>query len=323
MIEEHNLVEERDRVVGEGSFGKVYAGKYAGTPVVIKHLKDPLDREAFLREADFLDNMLHPNIVSILAYDRSRIVLEKYDSDARHLEGDEEVTLVARDCMRGLAYMHTHNGCTRHGDIKPANILLKFDSSGKLIKAALGDMGLARACHKRQMIGTRGYMPFIRGSSDRMHDVFALGVSLLNATFDQHVHCSRATYDTVSDYPVSGPEHDSEDNTMYYANKMPVWMRNTLAQMLVLVHREGDTEQEKTRITLKILEQWETLVNMPGTIGVPVPAVLTVPMIPDISMGSEDDVAVNPANMMMGTSESGPLESMGQLDEVRDSDFEF
>lgn len=322
MIEEHNLVEELDRVIGEGSFGKVYAGKYSGTPVVIKHLKNPLDREDFLREADFLDNMLHPNIVSILAYDSSRIVLEKYDSDARHLEGDEEVTLVARDCMRGLAYMHTHNGCTRHGDIKPANILLKFDSSGKLIKAALGDMGLARACHRREMIGTRGYMPFIRGSSDRMHDVFALAVSLLNATFNEYVHGSRDTYDRVADYPMSGPEEDSKDNTMYYANKMSPWMKIPLSQMLVLVHREGDTDQEKTQITLKILEQWEVLMNISGTIGTPVP-IPRVSGSPDISMGSEDDVVVNPGNMMMGTSDSGPLESMGQLDEVRDSDFEF
>lgn len=315
MLEENILVQS-DKVIGEGSFGKVYSGTYSGTPVVIKHLKDSLHQEAFWKEAEFLEIMSHSNIVSILAFDRTRIVLEQYSSDARKIDGNEELILVARDCMRGLAYMHNHNGCTRHGDVKPANILLRFDRDGVVVKAALGDMGLARACYKKEMVGTKGYMPLIRGSGDQMHDVFALGVSLLNATFDQYVHASKETYDNVSEYPNPGT-NNSVDNTMQYANIMVPWIKDPLAEMLVLVKREGDTREEKYNITQRILNKWNDLMN--------VPAHIEPPVVSELSTGidSEDDFRVNPANMLRDSSGSGIPENVGSLDEVRDSDFNF
>lgn len=323
VILRDSLVESGE-FIGEGSFGKVYGGKYAGTPVVIKTLKNVLDLASFRKEANLLDGMSHPNIVSILAFDRRRIILERYDSDASHLTDDDDVITVARDCMRALTYMHLHMGCIRHGDIKPENILLKI-SNGIVTKAALGDMGLARSCSENKRVGTRGFMPFIKDSADRMHDIFALAVSLLDATFNERVHAAKENYDSVADYPPVGTSHDSLDNTMYYANQMAFRIKSPLAQMLVLVYRPGHTEEEKNLLTRSILDQWEAL-KEPHAVSLTPPSIDYPPRIDSMS---EDNDVVNPATMMMmGTSESGipgPIEpgSIEPLDDVRDSDFNF
>ena len=305
VIIRDDLVESGE-FIGEGSFGKVYGATYASTPVVIKTLKSVLDMKSFRREAELLHGMRHPNIVAIMAFDRRRIILERYDSDAYNLVRDEDVITVARDCMMALTYMHLHSGCIRHGDIKPANILLKINN-GVVTKAALGDMGLARSCSRNEIVGTRGFMPFIRGSADRMHDVFALAVSLLDATFEERVHAARDTYDSVEDYPPAGTEKDSLDNTMYYANHMKPGIKDLLAQMLVLVYRPGDTEEEKNTVSRTILDQWKMLKSEAPDSGVSRPTYLpspsrTLPL--SLSESSGENVMVNPANMMMGSSES-------------------
>lgn len=310
-------------VVSEGAFGRVHVGTYVQTPVVIKFLKDPLHERAFLSEARILGSMSHPNIVSMLASDKTRIVLEQYQADAKNIVGDDQLVTVARDCMRGLAYMHAHDGCTRHGDIKPANILLKLGRDGTLIKAALGDMGLSRDCGDTTMIGTLGYMPQIRGSSDQMHDIFALAVSLLNASFNQYVHASKEVYSSVSEYPVSGPGANAVDNTMYFADALPEWIKEPLSQMLMLVHREGDTREEKYMTTSRILDQWDSLVNIPASIEPPVASEASSSPFPgDDPASNLDETGFHPDETGFHPDETGLGEIM-ELGEVVDEDFVF
>lgn len=248
--------------LGSGGFGDVRLGRYIGTPVAVKTLYDS-DAEnniLFFREVEVLKRLTHPNIVSIITYDSKRIVLELYDSSLRNIKNKEEMCLVARDCMRAISFMHSHeNFCMRHRDIKPDNILIKYDKSGAIHRAALGDFGLATTCASKNVGGTRGFMPLIKQSSDRMHDIFALAVSILDAIFKESVHGAKGRYETIKDYPPPGNSPQSRNNTMYYANQLLPQYQVVMSKMLVLVYMPGDTEEEKTEIVKKILEEWEFL----------------------------------------------------------------
>lgn len=262
-----------DDVLGKGAFGEVRKATYCGLPVAVKILhKHMHDDAAFREEVETLSKMHHPNIVSMLSYDSRVLVLDMYDSDAGTLTDLIDMVVVARDCMRALYYMHANGTCTRHGDIKPENILVKRDARGKIREAALGDMGLARACSvKRVYTGTPGYMPKIWNGINRMHDLFALAISLLDASRGEYVHCSFEEYEDVTEYPLPSNGPGSHDNTMYFAAALPERVRNPVSQMLALVYTTGHSGDEKQTVFLEILRQWtdmydyieETMRNKP------------------------------------------------------------
>lgn len=273
MLNQDELVESTE-LLGAGAFGEVREGTYCGIPVAIKTLRDrplthpPRNRNTlalslalFEAEVKLLDSMHHPNLVSMLASDMrtKKMVLDKYDSDASSLRDYKDVIVVGRDCMRAIYYMHMHGNCMRHGDIKPENILVMRDINGGVSKAALGDMGLARACTETVYTGTLGYMPLIINSVDRMHDIFALAVSILNSSNTNDVHGSRETYNTISEYPPPGDEPDSLDNTMFFAALLHPDVQRPVAQMLALVYNPGRNEEDKRSVIVRVLEQWDAL----------------------------------------------------------------
>lgn len=260
------LLTQSDKVLGSGGFGEVRVGFYIGTPVAIKILHNTSDIRSkieFDREVQNLKDLTHPNIVSIVAHDSRRIVMELYDSSLKQLKNSKEMCLVARDCMRAISFMHLHNKeCMRHRDIKPDNILVNLDQNGNIYKASLGDVGLSTLCTNRNIGGTRGFTPFVKNSSDRMYDVVALGVSILDSIFEEHVHGGMDNYETIEDYPRPGKFPYSRNNTMYYAsNLLPVYLK-PMSEMLVLSYMPGNSEDEKTTIVLNIQEQWETLYDI-------------------------------------------------------------
>ena len=177
--------------LGEGSFGIVTKKLYGVLPVAVKTLKRGSDQEAFeelKREKEYLLTLRHPHIINIIAYDDKNIIMELAHGNAsRHFE-PQDIYLIGRDCMRALLYMHMHDQCIMHGDIKPANIVLygTYDQNGKrrVGKALLADVGLARSCNHGSpgFFGTRGFMPKLeRGESPNgLHDIFALAVSLMS-----------------------------------------------------------------------------------------------------------------------------------------------
>ena len=92
LINEKHLIVDETKVLGEGSFGKVYSGMYFESPVAVKIFEEntdinELDKEAKIlmyipehqRFNHFLRLLRHPNIVSCIAYDtvQPRIITEK------------------------------------------------------------------------------------------------------------------------------------------------------------------------------------------------------------------------------------------------------
>jgi cyclin-dependent kinase 7 len=145
---------ERGEVLGEGTFGQVFAAYISRThqKVAIKRLKgnDPnggIDRTV-LREIKHLTELYEPNIIKLLdvfIVDGSiHIVMEYCPYDLEKIIRDKFILLEAAHikCIMFMllsSIVQCHSNFILHRDLKPANIL--FDSNGNL---KLTDFGLSR-----------------------------------------------------------------------------------------------------------------------------------------------------------------------------------
>ncbi len=153
------------REVGRGGMGTVYLaeradGQYRGH-AAIKFVRgvlaDPLRRERFLAERQFLADLDHPSVARLLdagntadgtpyfvmEYVDGRNIVEYADSHALSLA--ERIELFRRTCN---AVQHAHEALVIHRDLKPSNILITADGSPKLVDfgiAKLIDAGVAGA----------------------------------------------------------------------------------------------------------------------------------------------------------------------------------
>tara|TARA_B110000444_G_scaffold257134_1_gene294969 strand:+ start:109 stop:1026 length:918 start_codon:yes stop_codon:yes gene_type:complete len=139
------------RLLGEGSFAKVYLAKWRGTFVVAKVIDANIcanEKNLVLREFDIMTKMHHPNIVQFLGYiDNPFIIVMEYITNGDLLQNIEKKTLtktqkknIMKDILQGLAYIHNRRPYSlMHRDIKPTNILL---TSSKVAK--ITDFGLSK-----------------------------------------------------------------------------------------------------------------------------------------------------------------------------------
>jgi len=188
-----------ERKLGQGGMGSVYLARRAegDHEVVIKFLApDQVNnttwRGRFLREAELLKRIHHPNIVEIFSVegegDRPHIVMEFVDGQAldavleeRGLVEPREAARIARDVA--LALHEAHQSGVIHRDIKPANVLLDREGTVKMLDFGLAknlavDDGLSMP---GQVLGTPHYMaPEQWGDHevDARADVFSLGSTL-------------------------------------------------------------------------------------------------------------------------------------------------
>ncbi len=141
-----------DDLIGRGSAGRVYRAVQLSLnrPVAVKVLEEGLFtldelKERFLREAEFIARLEHPNIVPVYAAGH---LDNFYFFAMRLVDGptfDELLRkgLPLRDGLRYLADVsaalaYAHSRSIVHRDVKPANIIVADGS------AVLADFGLAR-----------------------------------------------------------------------------------------------------------------------------------------------------------------------------------
>jgi serine/threonine protein kinase len=182
--------------LGKGHFGIVYKGydDDLRLPVAIKmphrhRIRSKADVDEFLREAQILASLDHPNIIPAFAFDRTDdglcYVVCKFIEGSPLSVRMKELPIPIDEAAKVVATIadalhHAHLRQLVHRDIKPANILIH--SSGK---PYVLDFGLAMKDEDFGKVANfAGTIPWMspeqaRGDSDRVDgrsDIFSLGV---------------------------------------------------------------------------------------------------------------------------------------------------
>lgn len=145
----------QDRLVGSGSYGRVYRGVLKdGTVVAVKvlQMQNGNSTRSFNRECQVLKSIRHRNLMKIITAcslpDFKALVLPFMANgslDSRLYDGTTDLCLVRRvsilsDVAEGMAYLHHHSPVkVIHCDLKPSNVLLNDDMTG-----LVSDFGIAR-----------------------------------------------------------------------------------------------------------------------------------------------------------------------------------
>jgi serine/threonine protein kinase len=185
--------------IGGGGMAEVYRAKQStafGREVAIKviragHNEDPSFRERFLREAQAISKLSHPNILPLIEFGEEQNILYLVMPLAREgtlrdllkqhngpLSLEEAVPLFVQLCD---AVQYAHEEGIIHRDIKPQNVLLQ-----RRTHVLLADFGIARDAAETQMtstgagIGTVEYMAPEQaiGQADKRSDIYSLGIVL-------------------------------------------------------------------------------------------------------------------------------------------------
>ena len=157
--DEGQRIYSRDKLLGEGTYGRVYKAKHIKTneTVVIKQMKrfpheDDGMQSTMLREVSILKHFECKHIIALLdvfwtdtmdfclVFEFCKMDLFKYIEQQRKKHKNVQLKLIKKwsyQMLAGLRYMHSHR--ILHRDLKPQNILISSDMNAKI-----GDLGLSR-----------------------------------------------------------------------------------------------------------------------------------------------------------------------------------
>jgi serine/threonine-protein kinase len=220
--------------------------------------------ERFLREANILRQLDHPNIVRFqemgTAAGQFYFAMEFVrGSDARQLLRRHSPLPVGRavrlvcQMLEALAYAHAKGFV--HRDVKPSNVLVTSGSSGEL--ARLVDFGLARVYQASALSGltlegavggTMGFMPPEQILSFRdarpAADQYAAAATLYNLLTGRHVHDLPAAF-------------DQQVQMILHDEPVPLLSRrpDLLRELAAVIHRALAQEPEKRFVDVTALRQ--------------------------------------------------------------------
>jgi len=214
--------------LGEGGKGVVYKARdtVLNRVVAVKMLKTAVAGEEahsrFMREAQTVGKLNHPNIVSIYDVgkedDKQFFVLEFVDGmSLRELMGTypegkcdiQTVLRIGMDVCNALQCAHSQG--VLHRDIKPENVMLTREDTAKLMDFGLAKMlGQPSLTQEGIIVGTVAYVaPEIalgRGS-DARSDLYSFGAVLYEAVTGKPPFVGedsvKVIFSHIHDYPVS------------------------------------------------------------------------------------------------------------------------
>lgn len=166
-------------VLGRGSYGVVYEGKYGAKDCALKYMYDYFFRESpdasqfkleeFERECELTRRLSDPHIVQFVGVSFHEnvpvLITELLEcslddvTKCKHcsVPYDKEID-IAVGIAKGLLYLHTHNPPVFHRDLSSKNILLASDYTPKI-----ADLGLAKCIKESsgftKTAGTPDFMP--------------------------------------------------------------------------------------------------------------------------------------------------------------------
>ncbi len=202
--------------VGEGGMATVFKAFQPGLnrDVALKVLpphfaSQPGFTERFMREAQAIGNLHHPNILPVHDSGQDKgysYIVMRYISNATTLVEEMKTTLSTERIIEvigqiGDALDHAHKAGIIHRDVKPSNVLM----DGKW--ALLSDFGLAKMVETSSDltgsgvgIGTPAYMSPEQGMGrevDHRTDIYALGIILYEMLTGQVPHRAETPMATV------------------------------------------------------------------------------------------------------------------------------
>ncbi|MCU0493499.1 MAG: serine/threonine protein kinase [Chloroflexaceae bacterium] len=178
------------RLIGQGGAGSVYESVHPilNQPVAVKVLdtQAPDVRQAFVREAQAVAMLSHPNIINVFEVGKHQgqpfLVMELLATSLADrialgpLPLDEAIDLLL-PLLDGLTYAHRRG--LVHCDLKPANVLLRADGT-----PVLADFGLALQNQAGQPTGPQGTPAYMAPEQIRHQpldvrtDIYGLGAML-------------------------------------------------------------------------------------------------------------------------------------------------
>ena len=208
------------KIIGEGSFGRVWSGVWRNNQVAVKEFpfaqaaisgksKQATELiEEIIGEACIMSCLKHPKILLLYGVSAtiqaSWIVCELCERGSlRMLLNDLETSLdmltktsLCLDIADGMMYLHQRNPPIIHRDLKTHNIFIIEKSSGEFI-AKIGDWGSARAIALSkdktlsQGVGTACWLApevILHAHSSKESDVYAFGIILWEVYTRQDVY---------------------------------------------------------------------------------------------------------------------------------------
>ena len=187
--------------IGQGGMSTVYLAinEKANKPWAIKEVrKDGVQnfevvKQSLLIETDLLKKLSHPNlpsIIDIIDQDENFLIVMDYIEgitldkvvSENGSQAQEDVVSWAIQLCDVLQYLHTREPSIVYRDMKPANVMLRYDGSVVLI-----DFGTAREYKERAVgdttcLGTQGYAAPEQfggqGQTDARTDIYCLGATM-------------------------------------------------------------------------------------------------------------------------------------------------
>jgi len=188
---------ELGKLIGEGTFGKVYQGKCRGKEVAVKVFKNmdlsEDEKAGFREEVKIMSKLVHPNLVLFLGActsgDEYRIVTDLMPKDLETLFLKEKAKgfslydriKMLKHAALGMNWLHCSNPVFIHRDLKLSNLLVDND-----YKVHVCDFGLTQMKPKDATSleydphGSPLYMApevFV-GEYDEKCDVYSFGILL-------------------------------------------------------------------------------------------------------------------------------------------------
>ncbi|HEX7839289.1 MAG TPA: serine/threonine-protein kinase, partial [Kofleriaceae bacterium] len=227
-----------ERRLGAGGMAEVFAGSTVGAEgfsrkVAIKRVRpgfadDPGFAQLFVAEAQISARLVHPNIVSVLDFDRDPdgslfLVMELVDGKdldavlATGLLPLPVVIFVLAEILRGLGFAHDPpSGSGLHGvvhrDVSPHNVLVSWEGAIKVSDFGIAKARAATAATASDLIkGKPAYMSPEQANGDRLDgrsDLFAAGAILWEMLVGQQLFTGpdpRAILTALLFHPIPRP----------------------------------------------------------------------------------------------------------------------
>ncbi|KAL0547731.1 hypothetical protein IC582_012156 [Cucumis melo] len=281
-----------DEILGRGAFKTVYKAfdevdgiEVAWNQVRIDgFLQSPEDLEKLYSEVHLLKSLKHENIIKFYnswVDDKKKNVnmitelftsgsLRQYRKKHKHVDM-KAIKNWARQILRGLVYLHSHDPPIIHRDLKGDNIFI----NGNHGEVKIGDLGLAIVMQQptaRSVIGTPEFMApeLYEEEYNELVDVYSFGMCMLEmVTFEYpYSECKNPAQifrKVTSGIKPASLAKVSDPRTMEFINKclVPVHERLSAKELLQDSFLQVENPKESARNPLQLSNQVPRSINLP------------------------------------------------------------